>query len=829
MDSYPSTYCGDLADPPAALKALCLKDQWIVWKWEPSKNGKGWTKPPYCADRPHQHAASNNAQTWTTHHAAVTTVLAGKAHGVGFVLTGTDIGAIDLDDCRDPETGRLDDWAREILNAAPTAYHEVTVSGTGLRVLGLTKGNTQHKKFPVDSRPGAAIEVYRQATRYITVSGFEISNCIELPNIDTLIDDIVARHDKGGNGANGFEFDNADRSNKKDEPRPAWTEHEEARIKAALGFVPAVDRQIWLHVGMSLHWTGWGHKARAIWDDWSKTAPEKFDQEDQATTWRGFRQRDKTKTLATLFALAIEGGWDNSATEIIIKDAWDDPDFSILDDRRGELPNFPTEVFAQPVEEWLGRAARGAGVHSDHVAVPLLAVASSLIGTARRVRASRSWSEPMTLWTALIAASGDRKTPGINVSLRALALIEKDSEASIRAARLVHETRAQAAKEAAKKWKDDRQAALDAKPPREPPAMPLNAIDPGNFIEPRLYATDPTIERLAALLKARPRGMLLIRDELSGLFANMGRYSGGSDRPFWLESWNGGRHVVERMSGAVIVPYLLIGVTGGFQPDKLARAFAGDEDGMYGRFLYGWPATPNYQPLTNDVSEVEPEIQNALRALINLPSEDADGVFTTQAVPLSEGAVKKFEEYRRTVDKMKRALEGRERQWLVKSESQVLRLAGTLAYLAWGFSLGQPLSHGIEGISRNLEPDTIDEVFMANAIRLVRGYLWPHARAAMRQIGMTDRHADSRRVLRWIRAHGKTEVSREDVRRDALGQKLDAEQTMAVLDALVRFGFLRMTSIASGTMGGRPIQRWQVNPKLFSNGTAETAETAETQ
>ena len=53
--------------------------------------------------------------------------------------------------------------------------------------------------------------------------------------------------------------------------------------------------------------------------------------------------------------------------------------------------------------------------------------------------------------------------------------------------------------------------------------MPTEAIDPGNFIEPLLYATDPTIERLAALLQARPRGMMLIRDELSGLFANMGR------------------------------------------------------------------------------------------------------------------------------------------------------------------------------------------------------------------------------------------------------------------------------------------------------------------
>ncbi len=125
--------------------------------------------------------------------------------------------------------------------------------------------------------------------------------------------------------------------------------------------------------------------------------------------------------------------------------------------------------------------------------------------------------------------------------------------------------------------------------------------------------------------------MMLIRDELSGLFANMGRYSGGSDRPFWLEAWNGGRHVVERVSGSIVVDHLLVGVIGGFQPDKLARAFAGDEDGMYGRFLYAWPAAPDYRPLTNEAAEVEPELQSALTALIRLPSEDDDGVFARTA------------------------------------------------------------------------------------------------------------------------------------------------------------------------------------------------------
>ena len=64
---------------------------------------------------------------------------------------------------------------------------------------------------------------------------------------------------------------------------------------------------------------------------------------------------------------------------------------------------------------------------------------------------------------------------------------------------------------------------------------------------PRLFASDPTIESLAPLLVARPQGMMLIRDELSVFFANMGRY-GGSDRSFWLEAWDGNHYVVERVT-----------------------------------------------------------------------------------------------------------------------------------------------------------------------------------------------------------------------------------------------------------------------------------------
>ena len=53
------------------------------------------------------------------------------------------------------------------------------------------------------------------------------------------------------------------------------------------------------------------------------------------------------------------------------------------------------------------------------------------------------------------ASSGDRKTPGIRNTLRALDLIEKNNAGAVSKARLAHETRIQKSKEAAKRWKEE--------------------------------------------------------------------------------------------------------------------------------------------------------------------------------------------------------------------------------------------------------------------------------------------------------------------------------------------------------------------------------------
>jgi hypothetical protein len=196
--------------------------------------------------------------------------------------------------------------------------------------------------------------------------------------------------------------------------------------------------------------------------------------------------------------------------------------------------------------------------------------------------------------------------------------------------------------------------------------------------------------------------------------------------------------------------------------------------------------------------------------IINLPAE-IDGRFMPRVLLLTANARCEFEEFRRQAHSEMAGLYGREREWWAKAQAHVLRLAGTLAILEWAIVGGE-------------EPTQVDVGAMQSAIRLVRDYFWPHSRAALRQIGLSERHVEAKRVLLWIKAHSRLEVSVQDVRRNALNQRLDAERSEALLDGLESAGWLRKTTTPTA---GRFRHRWDVNPRLFS--AAESAQSAERQ
>ena len=191
----PQTYNGDLGNLPAALVPFTSERRWVCWRWKLDKKRSKWTKPPYQAGQPSRLAKANDNATWGAYETAVRAVEAGNCDGIGIVLRGSVLGAADLDHCRDAATGTIDEWAQERIDAAH-GYSEITVSGTGTRILGLVRGQPMHRKFAILGRSGAAIELYRDAPRYVTVSGLEIGYCLALSDIDAFLDQELARLDR---------------------------------------------------------------------------------------------------------------------------------------------------------------------------------------------------------------------------------------------------------------------------------------------------------------------------------------------------------------------------------------------------------------------------------------------------------------------------------------------------------------------------------------------------------------------------------------------------------------------------------------------------------
>ena len=194
----PISFQGDLRNLPAALAPLKALPNWVCWKWEWKVNKKGvgkWDKPPFNPARPHTYAKNNDPSTWGTYEQALAVFERGQCDGIGFNLSGTEIAAFDIDDCRDPGTGEIAPEATALVDRA-ASYTEMTVSGTGLRVIGFGAGDKVHRKQKL---PGSVVEVesYRGAERYIVVTGNPLPGAWpNMADITSEMDSLVAEAPK---------------------------------------------------------------------------------------------------------------------------------------------------------------------------------------------------------------------------------------------------------------------------------------------------------------------------------------------------------------------------------------------------------------------------------------------------------------------------------------------------------------------------------------------------------------------------------------------------------------------------------------------------------
>ncbi len=92
--------------------------------------------------------------------------------------------------------------------------------------------------------------------------------------------------------------------------------NEVKRLRAALGYIPADNRDQWLQVGMALHASGAGVQAFGIWCEWAAQSG-KYDFADSRRVWDSFKP-GKGISLSSVFGIAKQNGW--SATKNVVEE-----------------------------------------------------------------------------------------------------------------------------------------------------------------------------------------------------------------------------------------------------------------------------------------------------------------------------------------------------------------------------------------------------------------------------------------------------------------------------------------------------------------------------
>jgi hypothetical protein len=277
-----------------------------------------------------------------------------------------------------------------------------------------------------------------------------------------------------------------------------------------------------------------------------------------------------------------------------------------ISNRRLTLEKYLHPNLAEPIK----KVAAWMGVDSEAVLTHLLPIAAGLINPNSRivVKKCTNFVEPCLLYSAVIAETGSRKTPLLNIPKAPLVKLQAEEDARYKAELDAYKQEIEAYNHRPKENKDD--------PPPVPPHPPRE-----------FYVDNITVESLDEIKGWQPnKAFTMIKDELSGLFASHGAYKGGkgSDKESFLSGWGGGGVKKNRRSkdSRVSLARDSLSITGGIQPDKLRALFGDftDAQGEWARFLwYQMPMRPYKIPRHDAAYSLGDLLESIYRKLDSLP------------------------------------------------------------------------------------------------------------------------------------------------------------------------------------------------------------------
>lgn len=479
-----------------------------------------------------------------------------------------------------------------------------------------------------------------------------------------------------------------------------------------------------------------------------------------------------------------------------------DPALADLDplEPPGEAPPawkpFPTRLLPDPLRTLVVEGAKAIGCDEAFVALPGLAVAAGSIGATRTVRIKRGWTEPAVLWCVVVSPSGATKSQGRKLFLTSLLKRQREAERDYeRHVREFGVLDLEYQRELAqwKKGKDDG-------PPPEPPEKPQPV---------ELFTSDATVESMARLLAANPRGVLLECDELAAWFRTFNLYNGGkgADAQHWI-NFHGAGHVKVNRAGLakpIFMERAAASVSGTIQPELLAESLRGEHtaSGFAARLVMAEPPRRQKRWTDAEVSDAaEAAIAARMGDLLDLEfGTDEEGEPFPVSLSLSTAARRRMKAFVNQHGEEALDRDGAEAAAWSKLEGYAARLALILQLID--------------------DPEAVEvsDDWLAAGIELSRWFGNEAARFYRGSRVTVQQRADEKLVA-WIEAQGGT-VSAREVQQGRRSIKTAAEAE-AALDRLAAAGFGGWRPVEAGQKGGRPMRRFQLTGASTSTQPRES-------
>lgn len=529
------------------------------------------------------------------------------------------------------------------------------------------------------------------------------------------------------------------------------------------------------------------------------------DRPDKATDFNDLHRLAGADAVRRYIEAARRPAIDNA-------DAWPDP--VPLPDALPKVEPFDADLLPEALRGWVMDIAHRMQCPPDFPAVGAVVALSSLIGARAVVqpKAKDDWQVVPNLWGLIVGRPGVMKSPALGESLKPLHRLQSQEFEQWQVA---HDAWAIDAKLVELQGADNEKKAkgLAGKDPAAARALlEQSLILPQEPVARRYIVNDATVEKLGELMKANPWGVLSYRDELYGLLTGMDRQGQEGSRAFYLQAYDGNQgYIFDRIGrGEVHIPRVCLAMIGGIQPGRVQEyvrgAVAGGsaDDGLLQRFaLAVWPDV-NSEFRHVDQWPDTPAKQAAWAIFERLAALQPANDTEPQVWRFDEAAQALFVEWRIPFEQeLKRG------ELHPAMESHLAKYRKLIPALALIFALiDTPDKGGLIGETELMRALAWGDYLRSHANRLYSAAVMPETTGAAT-------------LLKKIRSGALgDEFTPRQAAQKCWSSLATPEAVRKAADVLADYDWLRKEVQQTG---GRPSERYLVNPKALSRITREAA------